>query len=264
MIADNKTYSVYKHLNKINNKIYIGITCQKPNKRWQNGRAYKHNKFFYDDIIRYGWKFGFEHKVLIHGLTLEQAWAWERKLIRIFDLTNCKNGYNLDKGGRSGNRLTEETKNKISEIKKEKYLHGEITAWNKGQKCPQLSGKNNGFYGRKHSAESLKKMSEKHKGQKLTEETKLKIKKAHTGKHVGELNNMYNKTGNEHPKSKKIICLENKVIYESINIAQKILKTRHISDCCRFKRNKTKNLHFLFYDDYKNMSSDEINNILNK
>lgn len=35
------------HKNLINNKIYIGITCQKPpSKRWKNGNAYKNNIHF--------------------------------------------------------------------------------------------------------------------------------------------------------------------------------------------------------------------------
>ena len=39
-------YFVYKHENKINDKCYIGITCQsKPEKRWQNGLGYK-TQFF--------------------------------------------------------------------------------------------------------------------------------------------------------------------------------------------------------------------------
>ena len=36
--------------------------------------------------------------------------------------------------------------------------------WNKGKKCPQLSGENNSFYGRKHSKESIEKMKAKLKG----------------------------------------------------------------------------------------------------
>jgi hypothetical protein len=35
-------YFVYKHENKINDKCYVGITCQsKPERRWQNGLGYK-------------------------------------------------------------------------------------------------------------------------------------------------------------------------------------------------------------------------------
>lgn len=29
-----KSYCIYIHINKINNKVYIGQTCQEPEKRW--------------------------------------------------------------------------------------------------------------------------------------------------------------------------------------------------------------------------------------
>ena len=46
-----------------------------------------------------------------------------------------------------GEKLSEEIKNKMK---------GRI-AWSKGKKCPQLSGDKNGFYGKTHSPETLKK-----------------------------------------------------------------------------------------------------------
>ena len=50
-----KQYTVYMHVNKINNKKYIGITCQKLNKRWRNGKGYENSPHFYMSINKYGW-----------------------------------------------------------------------------------------------------------------------------------------------------------------------------------------------------------------
>ena len=56
--------------------------------------------------------------------------------------------------------------------------------WNKGKKCPQLAGANNGFYGKKHSEETKMKNRMFHVGQGKphTNESKLKLSLAHLGK----------------------------------------------------------------------------------
>ena len=58
-------WTVYKHINLQNNKIYIGITSQPVEDRWKNGNGYKNNQIFYEDIQKYGWKEGFLHEILI-------------------------------------------------------------------------------------------------------------------------------------------------------------------------------------------------------
>lgn len=113
-MCSDKTYYVYRHKNKINNKSYIGITCQQPEKRWANGEGYKHQPF-YEAIQKYGWN-NFEHIILEQGLTKEQATRRERFYIKCFN--SFKNGYNFSEGGESGfdgGHHSEETKKNISE-----------------------------------------------------------------------------------------------------------------------------------------------------
>ena len=59
----NDTYCVYMHTNKINNKKYVGMTCQRPEKRWNSGNGYKSCTLFYRAIEKYGWD-GFEHEII--------------------------------------------------------------------------------------------------------------------------------------------------------------------------------------------------------
>ena len=109
-----KKYCVYVHTNKVNGKRYIGITSMLPEKRWAKGRGYRSNVLFYRAIQKYGWE-SFEHSVLFDGLTREEAYAKEIELISTFKASNPRFGYNIDKGGNGSNRITEETRKKLSD-----------------------------------------------------------------------------------------------------------------------------------------------------
>ena len=75
----NPLYTVYQHKNKINGKVYIGITMQEPEKRWGvNGRNYKSSPHFYSAIQKYGWD-NFEHNILYTNLTKEEACLKEQE-----------------------------------------------------------------------------------------------------------------------------------------------------------------------------------------
>lgn len=60
------------HRNKLNNKVYIGITGRNPEIRWANGNGYKYNPHFFYSIQKYGWD-GFEHIILDDKLTRDEA-----------------------------------------------------------------------------------------------------------------------------------------------------------------------------------------------
>ena len=65
---DEKRYCVYTHTNKINNKIYVGMTSLKPEQRWNKGQGYSQQPKFYQDIEKYGWD-NFIHKIEFENLT---------------------------------------------------------------------------------------------------------------------------------------------------------------------------------------------------
>lgn len=110
-------YTVYKHTNKINNKVYVGITTRKPKERWGSyGNGYKNNAHFYSAIEKYGWE-NFEHEIIAEGLTKEEAYKKEIELITFYKSNDRKFGYNKSSGGDpgSGHVWTEEERKRQSE-----------------------------------------------------------------------------------------------------------------------------------------------------
>lgn len=92
------SYLVYKHTNLINNKVYIGITQQKAEKRWDRGHGYKRQPHFRDAIKKYGWD-NFKHEILYDNLSKEEAIEKEIELIAKYKSNNREYGYNISKGG---------------------------------------------------------------------------------------------------------------------------------------------------------------------
>ena len=128
-----KKYCVYMHINKINNKFYVGITGRKVEQRWGlNGVNYNTQTHFWNAIQKYGWD-SFEHIVLLDQLTKEEACKIEVLLIALLNTQNPNYGYNTSPGGDGvafGLHMSDEIKNKISESLKGRK------AWNKGIKMP--------------------------------------------------------------------------------------------------------------------------------
>lgn len=98
-IASN--YSVYKHTTP-SGKVYIGITCQPPKRRWRRGEGYKPTDGkttpFYTAIQKYGWD-AIEHEIIASGLTREEACELEIKTIKEYNSQDRRYGYNVLKGG---------------------------------------------------------------------------------------------------------------------------------------------------------------------
>jgi len=142
----NRNHYVYMHIAP-NGKKYIGITCQRLERRWRKGWGYR-SMHFARAIKKYGWE-NFQHIVVASGLSLDEAKKEEQRLIALNKSNDVRFGYNVSAGGDSGRPFgyhhSEETKIKISKSQKGKKMSPEAiermlptmfkkgqTAWNKG------------------------------------------------------------------------------------------------------------------------------------
>ena len=106
------------------------------------------------------------------------------------------------------------------------------------------SGGDSPTRGRHLSEETKRKISESNKGKHYqTEEIRRKISNASKGRVYGE--KFRKNLAEKH--SKKIICIETGIIYNSIKEVIKLLKIRNISQCCNGKRKTAGKLHGKFY-----------------
>lgn len=94
------TWIVYKHENRLNHKVYIGITSQDVEERWKKGRGYIHKSGqckIANAIKKYGWD-GFSHDIVESNIdTLEKAIEREKYWIKYYD--SYVHGYNMSEGG---------------------------------------------------------------------------------------------------------------------------------------------------------------------
>ena len=283
---DDKIWTVYMHVNKSNDKRYIGITRLLPEKRWKyKGRGYTedHQKVFYRAIQKYGWD-GFEHIIVAEHLTKDEALSMEIELIALYK-TNCnryKNptyGYNMTDGGEGGvgRVLSEETRKKMSDSQKRRCkdpkekerrrkvmltmlnnpefkekMREILKIRNSGENNPMYGihrfGEDNPNYGHKWSEEMRNKMSERAKN--ITEEHRRKLSEILKEKYsIPENNPMYN-------KGKAVVQLTKEGIYiqEYITAAEAFRQTgvshSHILDCCRGIKQSAGGYMWLFKINY--------------
>ena len=243
----NDNYCVYIHTNKINGKKYVGQTCQKPEKRWNNGDGYKNNHYFYRAIQKYGWD-GFEHEVISSNLNKEEADNFEKLLIEKLDLLNPNNGYNLQDGGSHGHP-SEISRINIKNAAIKRCQNDEYRKRQSESHIGLQAGEKNPMYGKKHSEETKEKIRETSTGKHPSENTRKKMSAAHTG----ELNHNYGKYHSEetrkkisdtkinekNPKSKKVNQYTKDDVFIKtwpyIKLAAETLSIpyQNISRCCR-------------------------------
>ena len=252
MMDNDKKYCVYKHTSP-NGKVYIGITSNRnPNRRWKNGNGYKSNSYFYSAIEKYGWD-NFEHEILENDLTLTEAYAKETYYIDRFQSNDPEYGYNLTAGG-DGIRdyvFSEEIKKKLSDLKR---------------------GEGNSFYGKHHSEETKKILSEKskehqqkygnpRKGVKVSDEQLLQMINSATGRTVseetrkkmsdarrGKRQNITKRSKNK-GTSKRVYCPELERYFDSMTECAKYFNVTATCICNHIRDNSKYHEYTLLYAD---------------
>lgn len=217
-----KRYSLYRHTSPSGN-VYIGITSQPVEHRWNHGRGYMNAEKtpFKSTIIKYGWD-NIKHEVLFTDLSEEIAKHLEIELIRHYKSLGislnytdggdgCHGGIPWNKGikvpyeqsnKRKGCHFTDDHKQKLSIAHKGKHPKGH--KWTESQRAkliPQLIG-------RHHTEDTKRKISENSAYSRKVVEFNLAGEIVHTFNSASEAGRFYNIDSSNISKScrNKLLC----------------------------------------------------------
>jgi group I intron endonuclease len=266
-IEQQDKFVVYKHTNKINGKVYIGITYRKdPKKRWSSGwgYTYKRSCYFSNAIKKYGWK-NFNHEILFTGLTKEEAHNKEIELIAYYrQLLGVKNVYNQKDGGQGGGKASEELKNKMREARSKldrKLINKKIS---ESRKTKVINIETKEIF------ESGQQAAEKY-GIAPTDIAGCCIGRIRTAQnfHWMHLEDYQEATEDEltdylmncwnRELGKQIICINTQKVFSTFTEASKYynISPYDILECCRGNVKLLHNLRWMFLDDYNNLNNEE-------
>ena len=203
---------IYKIVNKVNGKSYVGQTIYDIKTRFRNHKHASHtqNTYLYKAMRKYGFD-NFTIEEIDVASNLEELNNKEIYWIKELN-TKVPNGYNIVDGG-GGVKGYHHTK-------KTKLI------------CKQKSIGNHNAVG-KHN---------------LTDEGRLNMILAHKGKpstFKGHTDNSKKKLSISH--SKRVMCVETQMIYPNCIIAsQKLEISNHIGRCCNGKRKTCGGYHWIW------------------
>jgi group I intron endonuclease len=179
---------VYLITNKKNGKKYVGqhagIDLESYWRRnvWLAETGYQGKRLLYRAIRKYGAD-GFEVKPLVIVGTKQEMDLYEIGLIKSWDTTDPKKGYNITHGGNGslGVKMSKETRAKMSASR-----IGLVMPESHRQKLSQRSMGNKYALGRKMSEDNFQKLMAVHVGAKRTDEARQRMSDSHKGKKASE------------------------------------------------------------------------------
>lgn len=176
-----KNSGIYKIVNKINGKYYVGRT-NNFEERWLKHKSDLIKNRHHNDVLQRAWNKHGENN--FEFIIIERTQSLLKELEQTY-LTIAENEqdkcYNLNFNALYGNdKLSERSREKIRKSRIGKKHSVET----KNKISSSKSGINHHLFGKKHSVETRLKMSEVHKGKKHSFESRNKISESKKGKPI--------------------------------------------------------------------------------
>ncbi len=260
---------VYKIVNKVNGKVYVGSAVNLKQRKYVHLSALRRGAHHSQHLQKAFNKYGEESfNFIVLEIVPEQSKLIEREqyFMDLYHATDIKYGYNicLHAGNTIGIKASGETKRKMSQARR---------------------GQNNSFYGRHHSEETKQKLritrakycgiNHPLYGKMMPEERKNKISQSLEGRFRGSDSPNYGKpkseeirnkiredhlgkyTGGDNPHAKAVINLDTGEIFGSQIEAAQFYNLNKISICnvCKGRAKTAGGYHWMYYDDYLKMAT---------
>lgn len=269
MDQQNESYTVYIHRNKVNGKVYVGLTCSPVERRWQSGWGYSSQPLFWNAIQKYGWD-NFDHEVVRTGMNKDAACRLEMELIFTYKSNDRQFGYNRDNGGyapgrvsdqtkmllrekNTGKKMSAESRRKMSEAKKGRPMteaeKRHLEDLHRGHPMPdhvkdmhrQRMMGNKIWLGRTVPEETREKIRQKAIGREFSEEWKQHLSEGRLGK----------MTGSENPISRAVLCVETGIVYETMTQAANAVKgnRNRIRESCLSEHKTSGGYHWRYIEE---------------
>lgn len=230
---------IYITTNMINGKKYVGRCCLETTRKnsWKNYLG--SGKVLEKAIKKYG-RENFSRTIISFAYTNEELNKQEMELIKFLDASNSDDYYNIsDKYYYNfWEHATELEKKQLKEKMSKNSFWNTATEEDiqkrKEALRNQALGENNPFYNKKHTAETLRKLSESHKG-KTCGDDNVKYWKGKTG----ELHHFYGKHHSDKSKKQMSKSAKDRVLRDgapnckpmSIIIDEKIINFKTQKEC---------------------------------
>lgn len=241
---------VYKYTNKVNGKIYIGITIRPLESRHsQHLNTINDGTYFHNALLKHGTD-NFDLEIIDRAKTLKELKEKERQWIKklnSFAYQENSKGYNCTLGGDGAFGLTGELNSQYRISPQERMDDETFKRWKLKLLKSAKRGEKHRDYG-KHPEIIF--------GREGFKTACMKARERFVNNNPSEYRNYY---GSNNPNAKKVVQISKSgqyiATYSTVKEASETTGASigHIGSCCTGKRKTTGGYKWMYYNDYINI-----------